>query len=91
MDPDADWYGGRPQPRPHSATWELSSPPPQKRGGAVPNFLAHVYCGKTGGWVKMPLRMEVGLDPGHIVLDGAQLPPPKGGSTSPPGTPIFGP
>jgi len=25
----------------------------------------------------MPLGMEVGLGPGHIVLDGDQTPPPK--------------
>ena len=53
----------------------LAHPPPKKGGGAVPNFLAHVYCGKTGGWVKMPLRMEVGLDPGHIVLRKDPAPP----------------
>jgi len=25
---------------------------------------------KTLGWIKMPLGLEVGLGPGHIVLDG---------------------
>ena len=29
-----------------------------------------VYCGQTVGWIKMPLVMEVDLNPGHIVLDG---------------------
>ena len=29
-----------------------------------------VYCGQTIGWIKMKLGMEIGLDPGHIVLDG---------------------
>jgi len=33
-------------------------------------FLAHVYCGQTAGWVKTPLGTEVDLGPGHIVLDG---------------------
>jgi len=33
-------------------------------------FLAHVYCGKTAGWMKTPVGMEVDLSPGHIVLDG---------------------
>jgi len=28
------------------------------------------YCGKTVGWIKIPLGREVGLDPGDIVLDG---------------------
>jgi len=29
-----------------------------------------VYYGQTVGWIKMPLGTEVGLGPGHIVLDG---------------------
>ena len=29
-----------------------------------------VYCGQTVEWIKLPLGMEVGLGPGHIVLDG---------------------
>jgi len=41
-----------------------------------------VYCGQTVGWIKMPFGMEVGLDPGHIVLDGDPAPPQKrGGGT----------
>ena len=46
------------------------------------HFLAHVCCGQTAGWMKMPLGTEVDLGPGHIVLDGvpatvkgAQQPP----------------
>ena len=31
--------------------------------GAQPHFSAHVYCGQTAGWIKMPLGMEVGEDP----------------------------
>ena len=37
-----------------------------------------VYCDQTVGWIKMPLGMEVGLEPGHIVLDGDPAPPRKG-------------
>jgi len=33
-------------------------------------FLAHVYCGQTAGWMKTPLGTELDLGPGHIVLDG---------------------
>ena len=33
-------------------------------------FLAHVYCGQTAGWMKTPLGTEVDLGRGHIVLDG---------------------
>ena len=36
-----------------------------------------VYYGQTVGWIKMKLGMEVGLGPGHIVLDGDPAPPQK--------------
>jgi len=54
------------------------APPPQK-GARAPQFSAkaHVYCGQTAGWIKMPLGMEVGLGPGHIVLDLDPTPPTK--------------
>jgi len=39
-----------------------------------------VYCGQTVGWIKMKLGIEVGLGPGHIVLDGDLSPPKKGHS-----------
>jgi len=32
----------------------------------------------------MPLGMEVGLSPGHIVLDGDTVPPSQKGGTAPP-------
>ena len=35
------------------------------------------YQGQTVGWIMMPLGMEVGHGPGHIVLDGDSAPPPK--------------
>jgi len=38
-------------------------------GTAAPHFVAHVYCGQTAGWIKMPLGSEVGLNAGDIVLD----------------------
>jgi len=36
-----------------------------------------VYCDQMVGWIKMKLGTQVGLGPGHIVLDGdpASLPP----------------
>ena len=37
-----------------------------------------VYCGQTVKLIKMKLGVEVGLDPGHIVLDGDPAPLPKG-------------
>ena len=41
-----------------------------------PQFSAHMYCGQTAGWIKIALGMEVGLGPGHIVLDGDPADPP---------------
>ena len=32
--------------------------------------VALVYCGQTVGRIKMELGKQVGLGPGHIVLDG---------------------
>jgi len=52
----------------------------------APKFLTHVYCGQTDRGIKMPLGMEVGLGPGHIVLDRDPVLLPKGAQPS-----IFGP
>jgi len=35
-----------------------------------------VYCGQMVGWINMKLGMQVGLGPGHIVLDGDAAPQP---------------
>ena len=43
------------------------APLPQK--GDRAQLSAHVYCGQTAGWIKMPLGTEEGLGPGHIGLD----------------------
>ena len=48
-----------------------------------PQISANVRCSQTAGWTKMPLDMEVGLGPGHIVLDATQLPASKRGTTAP--------
>jgi len=37
-----------------------------------------VYCGQTVGWIQMKLGVQVGLGPGHIVLDGGPTLLPKG-------------
>jgi len=62
--------------------WVPSSPSPIR--GRAPHFSAHVYCGQTAGWIKMALGTEVGLGPGHIVLDGdpaTPLPAKRGGQS----------
>jgi len=60
--------------------------PQQKKGHSPHPILAHVCCGQTAGWIKMPLGTEVNLGPGHTVLDGDPAPPRKGHSN-----PNFGP
>ena len=46
-----------------------------------------MYCGQTVGRIKMKLGTEVGLSPGHIVLDGDPAPLPQKGTAAP----LFGP
>ena len=79
MDQDVTWYGGRLGP----GDFVLDGDPVLSKRGikrrTAPQFSAHVYCGQTAWWIKMPLDTEVGLGPGDIVLDGAQLSPPKKG------------
>ena len=67
MDQEGTWHGVRPQPRRLCVRW---GPPPPQKGGGAPKFSAHVYCGQTGGWIKMPLGTKVGLIPKDFVFDG---------------------
>ena len=53
---------------------------PFPKKGTQPQFLAHVYCAQMAGWIKMPLGMEVGLNPSDIVLHGDPAPPPESGT-----------
>jgi len=46
-----------------------------------------VYCGQTAGWIRVPLGMVVGIDPGHIGLDGDPALAPNRAQQPP----IFGP
>ena len=43
-----------------------------------------VYCDQTVGWIKMKLGTQVGLGPGHIVLDGDPTLPSSNGHSPPP-------
>ena len=42
-----------------------------------------VHCLQTVGWIKMKLGTQVGLGPGHNVLDGDPAPPPLKGHCPP--------
>jgi len=68
MDQDATWYGGI-GPGDVVLDGDPALPPPKKRH-SLPQFSAHVYCGQTAGWIKMPHGTMVGPGPCHIVLDG---------------------
>jgi len=81
MSQDATWHRGRPWSRTHCVRWGLSSPP--QRGTAPSQFLAHICCGQTAGWIKMPLGRKVGRGPSDTVLDGNPAPPFQSGTTSP--------
>jgi len=56
---------------------------PQK-GQSPTQFLAHVYCGQTVAWIKMPLDTEVGLGLRDIAFDVDQATPRKKGTPTPP-------
>ena len=68
MDQDETWHSGR--HRPHCVRWGPSFP----SKGHSPQFSAHFHCGQMAGWIKMPLRMEVGLGPGDCVTRGPSSP-----------------
>ena len=68
MDQVATWCGDRPQPRLHCVRWGPRSTP---KGHS---HSAHFFS-QMAGWIAMPLGTKVGFGSGHIVLDGAQLPP----------------
>ena len=72
---DTTWYAGRPRPRGHVLDGDSGLPPLKVHS---PQFSAHLSCGQTAGWTKMPLGMEVGLGPGDFVLDGDPVPSEKG-------------
>jgi len=38
-------------------------------------FLAHVYCAQTAGWIKVPFGTEVNVGSGDVVLNGVAVPP----------------
>ena len=68
--------------RPGDIVLDGDPAPLPKKGAAPPNFrpmfiVAHVYCGRTAGYIKMVLGMEVGLSPSDFVLDRNPAPSPK--------------
>ena len=60
---------------------------PLPKKGAEPPIFGPYLCGQMAAWIKMPLGMDVGLDPGDFVLDGDPAPSPERGRSPQ----IFGP
>jgi len=77
-------------PEPHARSLSIFGRPFVKRFAlccrsvvclSVCPSVTYVHCRQTVGWIKMKLGKQVGLGPGHIVLDGDPAPPtPKGHS-----------
>jgi len=65
---------------PHCVRCGPSSPP---QGAQTPKNYADICCGQLAGRIKMPYGREVGLGPGHFVLDGNPAPLPKKGGRAP--------
>jgi len=61
---------------PGEFVFDADPAPPRKRAQSRTQFLDHVYCGQTAGWIKMPLGTEVNLGLGNLVLNGVAAPPP---------------
>ena len=79
MYPDATWYGGRPQPRRLCFRWGPSPSP--KRGRSPSPILGSCLLwqlAKRLDGSRCHLVQRYSLDPGHIMLDGDQAPPPNG-------------
>jgi len=56
---------------------------PRKTAHPLPTqFLAHVCCGQTAGWIKIPLGTELNVVSDNVGLDGIAAPPKRG--TAPP-------
>jgi len=58
-------------------------PAPTPKGAEPHPILAHVYCGQTAAWIKMPLGTEVGLGLRDIVFDVDPATPREKGHTHP--------
>ena len=65
MDQDATW--SRENSSAQVILWCIG-PTSSPKGAQHPHFSTHVYCGQTARWIKMPLVVELGFGPGHIVL-----------------------
>jgi len=68
---------------PTFAIYGHGDPAPPRKGAQHPPLSAHDYCGQTAGWIRIPLGMEIDLDPGDIVFYAEPAPPRKGAQKTP--------
>ena len=61
----------------HWPTVLNGDPAPLPKKGAEPPIFGRFLLCQTAGCIKMPLSMEEGLRPGHIVIDADPAPLPK--------------
>jgi len=57
--------------------------PQKKRHSPLTQFLAHVYCGQTAGWIKVPLGTKIDLGLGTLCETGAHQLPVQNGTAAP--------
>jgi len=62
--------------------WEFGTQLPPKRAQLLQSS-AHVCCGQTAAWIKVPFGTEICLGPGDIVLDGEPAPHSEKGAQHP--------
>jgi len=75
MDQDATWHDMEVGLGPGHIVLDRD-PAPLSKKAQCPQFSAHVCCGQTARWIKMPLGTEKDLGPGDFVLDSDPAPPP---------------
>jgi len=83
MDQDATWY--------YIVLGGDTAPLQEKGGTAAPfHFRPMSIVAKSAGWIKVPLRMEVGIGEATLCHMGTQPPFPERG-TAAHSSPLFGP
>ena len=65
MNQDVTWHGGIEAGLGSGDNLLDRDPASLRKKGHSPQFSAHVYCGQTAGWIKMPFGTEAGLGRGQ--------------------------
>jgi len=73
MDQDETWHAGL---GPGHILLDRDPVPLPPKGQSTRPILAYIGCDQMAGWINMPVRTEVGLDPSDGVRWGPSSPPP---------------